>query len=75
MDEGDEWHDTAEHRDSGVRDIILTGTVRLAPFVSPDAGYAFPLALGAESDMTFGFPPLAMPFPFPGLSLPGLYKE
>ena len=30
IDEDDEWEDTVEHRDSGIKDIILTGTVRLA---------------------------------------------
>lgn len=26
----EEWNDTVEHRDSGIRDIIITGTVCLA---------------------------------------------
>ena len=29
VDEG-QWEDTAEHRDSGITDILITGTVRLA---------------------------------------------
>jgi len=28
--DGDEYRDTVEHLDSGIRDIIITGTVRLA---------------------------------------------
>lgn len=29
IDNDDEWEDTAEHLDSGIRDIMITGTVRL----------------------------------------------
>lgn len=33
VDDDDWWSDTAEHLDSGIKDIIITGTVRCA-FVS-----------------------------------------
>lgn len=29
IDNDDQWHDTVEHRSSGIKDIIITGTVRL----------------------------------------------
>lgn len=75
IDDDDEWEDTAEHLDSDIRDIIITGTVRLAfnPWSLPMRALR-PCQPGVWSP-TLGFPPLAMTCPFPGPSLSGLYEE
>lgn len=50
VDEGDQWHDTAEYRYSGIRDIIVTGTVRLESnfLASPNPGLLFRNRMNSE---------------------------
>lgn len=57
----DEVEDTVKHRDSGIRDIMITGMVRLV-FISrsPLIRACVPTSIGMWSP-TPGFPPLAMP--------------
>ena len=65
IDNDDQWSDTAEHLDSDIRDIIITGKVRLAfsPW-SPDPGFASLSALGCGV-RNLGFHPLPCLVRFP----------
>lgn len=56
--DSDDWEDTVEHRDSGIRDIVITGTVRFT-FISypPLIRACVPISIGMWS-------------PTPGVSTP-----
>jgi hypothetical protein len=74
LDNDDRWHDTVEHLDSGIRDIIsLERYVLHSILIFSRSGLCMPVSWAVEPDTWVSTP--AMPCPFPGTKSLGIIRR